>query len=95
MMNRVFEKKIGQNLEFYVDDIIVKSLTKELHIKDLEETFQCLDTFNIKLNPTRWTFGASAGKFLGFMLMERGIEVNLDKCKAVLTMQSHKNVKKV
>ena len=40
--------------------------------------------YNIKLNSTKYAFGVSAGKFLGFMVTQRGIEVNLDQIKAVM-----------
>ena len=36
-----------------------------------------------------------AVKFLGFMLTERGIEANPDKCAAIITMRSPTSVKEV
>ncbi|XP_027345819.1 uncharacterized protein LOC113857806 [Abrus precatorius] len=49
----------------------------------------------IRFNLEKYTFGVASGKFLGFMLSERGIQANLDKCQAVIEMISPQNVKEV
>ena len=38
----------------------------------------------LRLNPKKCTFGVTFGKLLGHMISERGIEVDLDKIKAIL-----------
>jgi len=48
-----------------------------------------------KLNPHKCVFGVRGGKFLGFMLTNRRIEANLDKCEAILRMRSSINLKEV
>ena len=48
----------------------------------------------MKLNLSKCTFGVSLGKFLGFMVSQRGIEANPDKIQAILSMELPKNVKK-
>ena len=63
----------------YVDDMLVKSLDEERHLEDLQETFETLKRYKMKLNPSKCAFRVSSGKFLGFMVLQRGIEVNLDK----------------
>ena len=40
----------------------------------------------MKLNPSKCTFGVTTGKFLGFMVSQRGIEVNLDKIQAIMEL---------
>ena len=82
-------------MEVYIDDMLVKSTTAELHIAHLSEAFQILRNYNIKLNPAKCAFGVSAGKFLGFIVNHRGIEANLDKIKAVLNMPSSSGIKEV
>ena len=62
-------------MEVYIDDMLVKSIKVELHITHLAEAFQVLKSYNMKLNPTKCAFGVSAGKFLGFIVNSRGIEV--------------------
>ncbi|GKV52511.1 hypothetical protein SLEP1_g59089 [Rubroshorea leprosula] len=81
MVTIVFRAKIGKNLEVYVDDIVVKSLKAENHLADLVETFNNLRKNRMRLNSTKCIFGVEFGKFLGFMVSQRGIEVNLEKIK--------------
>ena len=64
-------------------------------MEDLRETFDTLRSYNIKLNPGKCAFGVTAGKFLGFMVSQRGIEANSDKIQAIIEMAPPKNVKEV
>ena len=64
-------------MEVYIDDMLVKSVKVELHIAHLAESFQVLKNYNMKLNPTKCDFGVSVGKFLGFMVNNRGIEMQI------------------
>ena len=76
LMTKIFRPLIGQTLEVYTDDIVVKNKTKSEHTRYLEETFRLMKTYNMKLNPAKYAFGVNAGKLLGFMITQRGIEVN-------------------
>jgi hypothetical protein len=78
-----------------VDDIVVKSLKKETLLDDLKETFANLRTYQMKLNPDKCVFGVPAGKLLGFLVSERGIEANPDKIKAVTSLAKPKNINDV
>ena len=82
-------------MEVYVDDMLVKSLDEERHLDDLQETFDTLRRYNMKLNPSKCAFGVSLGKFLGFMVSHRGIEANPDKVQAILNMEPPRNIKEV
>ena len=62
---------------------------------DLKETFDTLRQYSMKLNLTKCTFGVSSGKFLGFLVSQRGIKANPKKVKAIFEMSSPKMVKKV
>ena len=55
-------------MKVYIDDMLVKLVKDELHIIHLTEAFHVLKSYNMKLNPTKCTFGVSAGKFLGFIV---------------------------
>ena len=66
--------------------MLVKSRREDDHLKDLEETFGTLSSNNMKLNPSKCAFGMTAGKFLGFMVSQRGIEANPNKIKAIVEM---------
>uniref|UniRef100_A0A2N9HHU7 Reverse transcriptase domain-containing protein n=1 Tax=Fagus sylvatica TaxID=28930 RepID=A0A2N9HHU7_FAGSY len=95
LMNRMFHDQIGRNVEVYVDDMLVKSKEEDGHLDDLRETFETLRKYQMKLNPSKCAFGVYSGKFLGFMVSQRGIEANLDKIKAILEMQPPKTTKEV
>ena len=93
LMDKVFHRQIGWVMEVYVDDMIVNSVYMQEHCENLREVFDRIMHHNIRLNPEKCSFGVAGGKFLGFMISERGIEANPDKCKAIIEMSSPKNVK--
>ena len=68
LMNKMFTHQIGRNVQVYVDDMLVKILRENNHLDDLQETFDTLRSYNMKLNPSKCVFGVTAGKFLGFMV---------------------------
>ena len=68
LKNRMFALQIRRNIQVYVDDMLVKSRREEDHLEDLRETFDTFHSYNIKLNPGKYVFGVTAGKFLGFMV---------------------------
>ncbi|XP_050290503.1 uncharacterized protein LOC126728762 [Quercus robur] len=75
--------------------MLVKSLREKDHLDDLRETFNTLRSFNMKLNPSKCAFGVTAGKFLGFMVSQRGIEVNSEKVRAIMELEPLRMVKEV
>ena len=70
-----------------MDDIAVMSKKKADLIDDLKETFANLRKYKMMLNPKKCVFGVLAGKILGFIVSERGIEVNRGKIKAILDIK--------
>ena len=78
MMTRVFEPQLGKNIEIYVDDMVVKSKVVSKHLGDLDSTFNVLKKHKLCLNASKCFFGMGSGKFLGYMVTHRRIEVNLD-----------------
>ena len=95
LMDKIFQGLIDRCVEVYVDDIVVKSDSFDRHVEDLREVFKALRGANMKLNPKKCTFGVEGGKFMGFMLIHRGIEANLDKCWAITDILSPQNIKEV
>ena len=73
----------------------MKSLDEGKYLDDLQETFNTLRRYNMKLNPSKWAFGVALEKFLGFMVSHRGIEANLEKIKEILDMKPLQNIKEV
>ncbi|GAU22605.1 hypothetical protein TSUD_135050 [Trifolium subterraneum] len=95
MMNKVFHNEIGDMLEVYMDDMIVKSEEEIDHTVHLKRVFDQVRKFNMRFNPEKCTFGVKAGKFLGFYLTERGIEANPDKCRAFFDYPTPKSRKSI
>ena len=95
MVNRMFLKQIGTFMEVYINDMLVTLIKAELHITHLVEAFQVLKSYNMKLNPAKCAFRVSAGKFLSFIVNNRGIEVNPDKIKVMLDMLPPSNIKDI
>ena len=75
--------------------MLVKLVKADLHITHLDEAFQVLKSYNMKLNLAKCTFEVFVGKFLGFIVNSRGIEVNPKKIKFVLDMMPPSNIKKI
>ena len=84
LMTKIFKPLIGHTIEVYIDDIMVKSRTRGEHTWHLEETFRLIKAYNMKQNPAKCAFGDSTNKFLGFMVTQRGIEVNPNQIKVVM-----------
>nr|XP_023886035.1 uncharacterized protein LOC111998165 [Quercus suber] len=82
-------------MEVYVDDMLVKSKEELTHLDNLRETFATLKQYHMKLNPSKCVFSVASGKFLGFIVSQRGIEANLKKVQAIINMTSPKIVKEV
>ena len=75
--------------------MLVKSLHEDDHLDDLRETFDTLRSYNMKLNPNKCAFGVTTGKFLGFIVSQRGIEVNPEKIRAIMELEPPRMVKEV
>nr|KYP63475.1 Transposon Ty3-I Gag-Pol polyprotein [Cajanus cajan] len=95
LMDKIFQRQIGTCMEVYVDDMVIKSASAYNHLQDLVAIFEEVRRHHMRLNPAKCTFGVTGEKFLGFMLSERGIEANPDKCQAIINMRSPRNVKEV
>nr|XP_023895718.1 uncharacterized protein LOC112007578 [Quercus suber] len=95
MMTRMFRDKIGCTVEVYIDDMVVKSKREEQHTVDLQEVFETLRRHKLRLNAEKCVFGVGAGKFLGYLITSRGIEVNPDQIEAIKRLNPSSNPKEV
>ena len=68
----MFRPLLGKTIEVYIDDMLVKSKERPDHAEHLQETFKLLRAYGMKLNTSKWAFGVSAGRFLGFMVTQGG-----------------------
>ncbi|KAK0589445.1 hypothetical protein LWI29_014410 [Acer saccharum] len=91
----MFARQIGRNMEVYVDDMLTESITADRHTDDLRETFDVLVKYGMKLNPAKCVFGVPSGRFLGYQVHQRGIEVNPEQIQALAKMVSLRTLKDV
>ena len=95
MMTRMFEAQLGNNIEIYVDDMVVKSKVVFEHLGDLGDIFDILRRHKLRLNASKCSFGVGSGKFLGYMVTHRVIEVNPNQIKAINDLKPPQNAKEV
>ena len=84
----MFRPLLGSMMEVYIDDMLVKSKQRPDHAAHLQQTFDLLRKYGMKLNPLNCAFGVSAGLFLGFMVTQRGIEANPAQLKTILQLSA-------
>ncbi|KAJ3709237.1 hypothetical protein LUZ61_012942 [Rhynchospora tenuis] len=95
MVSKVFKEELGEIMEAYIDDMVIKSCNGPDHVSHLEKVFAKMRQVGMRLNPKKSFFCLSSGKFLGFIISERGIEAHPDKCQAVVNLKSPKSIKEV
>ena len=94
-MTAIFHDMMHQELEDYVDDIVVKSRRREEHFHVLKRVFERCKSFKLRMNPLKCAFGVFSVKFLGFLVHSRGIDVDLAKAMAIATMRPPITVKEL
>jgi hypothetical protein len=85
MITKMFAEKLGKTVEVYINDMVVKNILAEDHLRDLRAVFNILRLHCLKLNVSKCVFGVGSGKFLGFMVTQRAIEANPDQITATST----------
>ena len=91
----MFRDKIGRTVEVYIDDMVVKSKKEIRHVEDLQGTFEVLRQHKLRLNVEKCVFGVGAGKFLGYLITNQGIEINPGQINAVRHLNPPSNPKEV
>lgn len=94
-VDHIFKYFLGITIEFYTDDIIVTSKCKEDHLKYLQQVFDRLNHFNMKLNANKCIFGVTSVKFPGYMVTNQGIEAVPAKLRVVANMLPPKSRKQI
>ena len=95
MATTLLHDMMHNKVEVYVDDMIIKSKDNGVHITNLRKFFERIKEYKLRLNPWKCTFRVTAKKLLGFLVSDRGIEVDLSKIKAILDMPPPKNEKEI
>jgi hypothetical protein len=87
-MNLIFHDLLGIIVEVYIDDIVVKSASLNSHLDDLRLAFEKMRWYGLKMNPLKCAFGVSVGKFLSFIVHEKGVEIDPKKIESIKKVQA-------
>jgi hypothetical protein len=86
-MNLIFHDLLEIVLEMYIDNVVVKSDSMNNHLANLRLALEWVRWYGLKMNPLKCVFGVSAGKFLGFIINEHGIEIDPTKIESINRVQ--------
>ena len=86
---------LHKKVECYVDDLVVMFKKMGDHLQDLHLIFELLLRYQLEMNPLKCAFGVTSGKFLGFTIHHRGIEIDQSKIKAIQEMPEPENLKEL
>jgi hypothetical protein len=86
--NLIFHDLLGIIVQVYIDDIVLKSVSLNSHLADLRLAFEKMCRYGLKMNPLKCAFGVSAGKFLGFIMHEKGVEIDPKKIESIKKVQA-------
>ena len=94
-MMAIFHDMMHDCMEVYVDDILVKSKTRERHFEALRRVLSRARQYQLKMNPKKCVFGVTAGKLLSFIISKRRIEIDPQKARAIAQMPPPQNIKEL
>jgi ribonuclease HI len=95
MVSKMFEQQLGDIMEAYIDDMVVKSKLAEDHLSHLGKIFTILKRHKLKLNAEKCAFGVGSGKFLGYLVTRRGIEADPNQLTAIQNLRAPTTIKEV
>src|ERR1044072_791465 len=95
VMNTIFHDFIKTFMQVYIDDVVIKSASKNGHLDHLRQAFERMRKHGLKMNPLKCAFGVVAGDFLGFVVHKNGIEINQNKTKAIFNTSPPSNKKQL
>lgn len=82
-MDIAFKGFVNKSVLIYLDDIVVYSKKRSIHLRDLKQIFECCQRYGISLNPKKYFFTLSEGKLLGFIVSKVGIHIDLDRIREI------------
>lgn len=91
LVKTVFEGLTGTKVEAYIDDMVVKTAVSQNHLQDLQDVFDRLLHYKMRLNPFKCLFRLTSGKFLGHLMTTRRIKANQDQLNAIIDMPAQRN----
>ena len=95
MATTLLHDMIHKKIEVYIDDMIMKFVTREGHFEALDKFLARAKKYNLRLNPKKCVFRLTSGKLLGHIVSQKRIEVDPDKVKAIREMFSPRTKKQV
>ena len=75
MATTLLHDMMHNEVEVYVNNMIVKSKDRESHTMHLRKFSERIREYRLRLNPQKCTFGVTAEKFLGFLVSDKGVEI--------------------
>ena len=94
-MNAIFHDMLGHHVEIYIDDIEVKSKKATEYVNHLRKSFEMMRLHQLKLNLLKCAFGIQARIFLDFLVHQRGVEIDQNKAKDIISAKAPQNKKKL
>ena len=92
-MTLIFSDMLHKQVEDYVDDLVVKAKNPFEHLVHFRQVFERCREHNLRMNPSKCAFGVSLGKFLGFLVHHRGIDLDPKKSETINTLNPPTNLK--
>ena len=87
-MNAIFHDMLGHHMGIYIDDTVVKSKKVVEHVNHLRKFFERMRLHQLKLNPLQCAFGVQTENFLGFLVHQKGVEVDQNNVKAIISAKT-------
>ena len=91
----MFTKQLGRIIEVHIDNMVIKSKEAYQHLQDIDESFQVLWYYKMRLNLAKCVFGVSSGQFLGHIVTKHSIEVNAMQLQSISRLDTPKSMREV
>ncbi|GKC40871.1 hypothetical protein Tco_1053255, partial [Tanacetum coccineum] len=84
VMEKVLADQGGRNVEIYLEEIVIKSISEQDLVQDIKEMLRKLKRVNIKIDPITSLFGVKEGRFLGHMVTMEGARADPEKVQEII-----------
>ncbi|KAK3567115.1 hypothetical protein QTP86_010087, partial [Hemibagrus guttatus] len=83
LINGVFQDLLGKRVIAYIDDILVYSKSLEEHVLHIREVLSHLQRHHLYVKLEKCEFHRTTVTFLGYVISQRGVEMDMVKVRAV------------
>jgi len=84
-MNDTFRKFLDQFLIIYLDNLLIYSDTLAEHKKHMRMVLECLQGAELCLKPSKYQFHVQEVTFLGFIVGQKGVQMDPTKIAAIMS----------